>query len=408
MTPTRTRARARELAGQLAILAAVLWTVALVNVATPTRFLRTGQVKGTDFVQFYALGRMALSGEIDQFADRDAIRRTQLTLVPESESMFFPALYGPQVPLALAPLALLTYEGALIAWTCLTVLLYAAVVLAMIRISDHLGSHRRLVLLGAAAFPPFWQLVQHGQLTVVAIVAVGGAWWSMSKGRPGWAGAWLGLLAYKLPLLAPVVGVVLLAGARRMLLPLAAVAAAQYAVALPFVGLSGLERYATLLVSLPGLTPIVARPEQVHAWRGFWDLLFPGSPLAAWSYVVTAGGTILVAAAAWRRRRDAGSRMAALSLAVALSAPYLYVYDLALLAPAWIWLVDRAMGAATTPRWLVWAIALGYLAPLVGPVTALVRVQASVPIFAFLLLALWRRGAPDTESAEPAGAAGQA
>ena len=110
------RTTPRELKGQLIALALALWAVAIVNSATPTRFLRSGQIRGTDFVHFYTLGRLAASGQIAKFDDFDAIRRTQLAAVPEATDVYFAPVYGPQVSLALAPLGWLPYGWALAAW----------------------------------------------------------------------------------------------------------------------------------------------------------------------------------------------------------------------------------------------------------------------------------------------------
>ena len=114
------RTTPRELQGQLIALGLALWAVAIVNSATPTRYLRSGQIRGTDFVHFYTLGRLAASGQIDRFDDFDAIRRTQLAAVPEATNVYFPPVYGPQVPLALAPLGWLPYGWALGVWVLLS------------------------------------------------------------------------------------------------------------------------------------------------------------------------------------------------------------------------------------------------------------------------------------------------
>src|SRR5262245_44116233 len=95
------RLTVRELRGQLIVLATVLWGFAIVNASTSTQQLRSGQIKGTDFVQFYTLAHLAADGRVAQFADSNALREIQLSVVPGSGSMYFPPLYGPQVALAL-------------------------------------------------------------------------------------------------------------------------------------------------------------------------------------------------------------------------------------------------------------------------------------------------------------------
>ena len=83
------------------------------------------------------------------------------------------------------------------------------------------------------------------------------------------------------------------------------------------------------------------KPEQAHGLKAFW---------------MDAGAAANRGARALRHSRhwspscsqpqsgdtqsDPSRRMSALVLAVALAAPYLFVYDLTILAPVSIWLVD--------------------------------------------------------------------
>src|ERR1700683_3977312 len=120
----RLRTNPRELRAQVIGLGVALWVVAIVNAATPTPYLRSGQIRGTDFVQFYTLGRLPAAGEIARFDDFDTIRRTQLAAVPEATNVWFPPVYGPQVPLVLAPLGWLSYNAALALWVAVSAGLY--------------------------------------------------------------------------------------------------------------------------------------------------------------------------------------------------------------------------------------------------------------------------------------------
>lgn len=382
---------ARELRGQLVVLALALWAVAIVNATGPGRYLRSGQIRGTDFVQFYTLGRLAYDGQITGFDDFDAIRRTQLDAVPESHVVYFPPVYGPQVPLALAPLGLFSYEGALVAWVLFTAAVYLWLMSRTAGALPGLQAHLGLVLVAALAYPPFWQLIQHGQLTIVAIAAVTGSWFALRSGRPWLAGACLGVLAYKPPLLAPAAAVLLLAGEWRMLASAGLVAAGQVLVAAIWVGFSGLRDYVLLMVSLPAMANrLETRPAQTHAWRGFWALIVPDSPWEFILFFATAAATIVVAACIWRRQTDPALRMATLALTIALAAPYLFVYDLAILAPAWLWLVDWFLRRPELSAWVGRALYVGYLAALLAPLAAATRIQVSVPVLAFLMWAIWR------------------
>jgi glycosyl transferase family 87 len=391
----RLRTTPRELKGQLIALGVALWVVAIVNAATPTAYLRSGQVRGTDFVQFYTLGRLAATGQVTRFDDFDAIRRTQLAAVPEATNVWFPPVYGPQVPLALEPLGFLSYNGALAVWVAFSVVVFLGLCRVVIDRSDEVSKHRGLALIAAATFPAFWQLVQHGQLTVVAVAAIVSAWLLLRGGREVAAGAVLGLLVYKPPLLAPVLVVLLLARAWKVLAPALLAGAAEVLVTVFWVGFDGIRRYVLLMLHLPSMSTLLfTKPEQAHGLKAFWMMLVPQPTVALVLYVLTALVVLVLAAAIWRTQPDPSRRMSSLVLAIALAAPYLFVYDLTILAPVWIWLVDWFL-THDVPARVGRVLYAGYLAPLVAPIVPFIHVQPSVLCLAFLLVALWRhREAP--------------
>jgi hypothetical protein len=87
--------------------------------------------------------------------------------------------------------------------------------------------------------------------------------------------------------------------------------------------------------------------------------------------------------------------MAALVLAMSLAAPYLFVYDLTILAPAWIWLADWYL-TRDVPVNVGRALYAGYLAPLATPIVPFIHVQPSIPCLAYLLFAQWQfRNSPE-------------
>jgi hypothetical protein len=381
----------RELRAQLAIVAIVLWAVAIANVATPTRRLRSGQIKGTDFVQFYMLARLASEGRIQDFDDLDVLRQAQLKAVPESTDVWSPPVYGPQVAIALSPLGRLSYEGALLAWIGITAAGYFALVWLAAARAPAVRRDPGVLLLAALAFPPFWQLVQHGQLSVVAIAGVVGAWAALSRGRVWLAGVSLGLLAYKPSLLAPAAAVLLLSGEWRMVAGAAVSGLAQVLSAAFWVGLDGLVRYVDLSLRLPGmLGDLSARPERMHSLRAFWALLSPAPWLVTALYAASAIAVLILGARAWRRQSDPSLRMAVLVLATLLATPYLFVYDLALLAPAWLWLTAAFLRRDLSPA-VGRALYVGYWAPLFAPLAQVTRLQVSVACLVWLLVAVSRR-----------------
>jgi hypothetical protein len=403
----RLRTSVRELTGQLSALAVALWVVAIANTITPTPYLRSGQVRGTDFVQFYTLARLSASGNLTRFDDFDTIRRIQLEAVPESSHVWFPPVYGPQVPLALTPLAWFSYNGALLLWVVLSATAYALLCRYLIRRSEILSAHSRVTLLGALTFPAFWQLVQHGQLTVLAVAITVTAWSLMRRGRPVLAGAVLGLLMYKPPLLAPVLVLLFIAGEWRMWVPAVATGAAEVLVTGFWIGFDGLRRYVFLMLHLPTMSTLLfTKPEQAHGLKAFWAILIPQPTFALILYAVSAVAVLIVATLVWRRQSDATPRMTVLLLTVSLVAPYLFVYDLTILAPVWIWLADWFLRREIPPV-VGRCLYVGYLAPLAAPIVPFIHIQPSTPCLVFLLYAMWRyRDAPVLKAARTPTSAG--
>jgi hypothetical protein len=172
----------RELRGQLAILVVVLWTVAAVNTAGSGMRLMSGQIKGTDFLHFYALARVGAT-DPGEFANPIRVREAQLNAVPQSADHKYPPVYGPQLAIALAPLARFTYGQALALWFAFSAVLYFASMAVVLRSSVVGRRYFQIGLLAAAGFPPFWYLLQYGQLSAIALCLVVVAWALIRRGH---------------------------------------------------------------------------------------------------------------------------------------------------------------------------------------------------------------------------------
>jgi hypothetical protein len=87
-------------------------------------------------------------------------------------------------------------------------------------------------------------------------------------------------------------------------------------------------------------------------------------------------------------------RYSAVLFATVLLAPHLTVYDLVILAPAFLilsdWIVARPdEPAAPTLKLLLY---LAFALPLLGPLARWTHVQLSVPVMAATLYAIWNLG----------------
>jgi len=78
-------------------------------------------------------------------------------------------------------------------------------------------------------------------------------------------------------------------------------------------------------------------------------------------------------------------------LASVLVAPHLTVYDLVILAPAFILLADWLVEQAVTPStwWMATLLYLAYMLPLLGPFAGWTRLQLSVIAMAATLYLIW-------------------
>lgn len=377
----------RELRGQLTILVAVLWTIGALNTANWGRPLWSGHVKGSDFLHFYALASIGAS-DATQFADPSRVRAAQLRAVPESIEHIYPPVYGPQVALTLAPLARFPYGTALAVWLALSAAMYFASVAVVLNNSATVRQFFSIGLLAAAGFPPFWYLVQYGQLSAVALCLVVASAIALNRGHEALAGAVLGLLVYKPPLLLPMLGILLLSRSWRIAATMSLSAAVEVVSTGLWVGADGLVNYVQLVLRMPSMALMMAaRPDQMHSLRAFWSLIFHESALTFVLYAATATVVMVAAAYVWRRVADPPLRMSALLLGTVLASPHLYVYDLVILAPAWIWLTDWFLTQPVS-RNVGRALYVGYLAALFGYLAPALPLQVSVLCFAYLLMSL--------------------
>lgn len=377
------RAEAR---GHAIVLAAVLWTgAAALLFGTSGRVDLLGGLKGADFVHFYTLGRVALEGDVTMLYDRRALHEFQTMLVPEAASSVFQPVYAPQTALLFAPFALLPYGGALALWAVATMLGYAAAVAVAWRHWRTALPDRTLVIAAAAGFPPFWNLVLHGQTTLVPILAFLAAWIALERGHRLLAGVALGLLTIK-PQLGLVLAVVVLAcGEWAMLAGAALSVAAQAGLVVGLLGPGAMSAYWHALVELPQVAGLLEpRPYQLHSIRAVTRLLPEPANTIAWGAL--AALVAWQAVRVWRGGAPLAVRVAVLVVASVLVSPHLTVYDAAVLAMPLVllggWIESRALEPLSRRFWpLVYGLVVAYLVP----VALLIAVQPSV----FLLLWLF-------------------
>ena len=362
----------RQIRRQLAflpvyIVMGYLWVSLILNFMTPGLVAKTGLLKGADFLHFYTIGSVVLSG--DKAALYDMERQVQLSdqLVPEAKGVRYHPAWGPQVALIFAPFATMTFGWALAAWTIVTLIVYAICTRAIWRRTPALASDGMFVALLAVLSPALHNLVAYGQTSILAVVAFTLAYLALQAGRPLLAGAAIGLLAYKpqLGLVAAVVFVV--ARDWRVVAGALATGLGQLAIAWLVFGTATMAAYLRTLVGLPRLANAFEPfPHEAHSLYGFFRLLLPESAVSG-AYVVAAIPVLLCAVLAWRSAVPLPLKFMALMLATVLVSPHLISYDLTItlvaLLPLWGWLTEKPASAPmdNSPRLYRWAAISAYL-----------------------------------------------
>lgn len=336
-------------------------------------FMEVAAPTSSDFVSFYAAGKLALAGTPTLAYDQAAHFLAEQQAAAGGDYQYF--FYPPIFLMLCSGLALLPYMVAYAVFQIVTLSLFVAAMGAVLRES---GWKWIIPLL---AFPPvFWTLGlgQNAFLTATLF----GTFTLLIDRRPRSAGVMLGLLCYKphFGLLAPVA---LLAGQRwQAFLSAAATVAA-------LVGLSGWlfgwDTWAAYLAAFRGSQAVYGSGRIDYAGVvtlfGAARLLGIGTTSA---YALQAASALLMAgfvALVWRRQASLPVRAASLLAATLLAVPLALLYDklLALVAIAWLVREARQSGfhpweklllLATYPlSLLTWAVGTTWHVPL-GPLVS--------------------------------------
>jgi hypothetical protein len=324
------------------------------------------------------------------------------TAIPGAPLTYFVPVYGPQVALAFRPLASMRYLASLAVWSAITIALYFACCGALLRHCPMLIGRKREVALLLTASPALWQLVVHGQNSIVALAAVTIGWLCLKRGRPFVSGLAFGLLFYK-PQLAVALAVALaLTGRWQVLAGMASSAAAQLGAAAMFLGADAIEAYGRMVIRLPQLAPALEpKPFLLHSFHSFFSGIAPLAPYAVLLSVVCSAAVLVRVIRHWRSMRDPDLSFALLLIATVLISPHTSVYDLVLLTPSLMVIVDRMLAAKARLAEEIDANALDYglvaatfLLPLVPGATMYLYVQPSVICLTWLLFRTSRLPVP--------------
>ena len=284
-----------------------------------------GLLEPTDFVNVWAAGRLALDGHPALAYDWDIQKQVEIAVLGQDFPGRFAWHYPPPFLFVATLLARFPYPIAFLGWMAISLLPYLAVMRAIV------GRHFGLML--AIALPMVFANMMTGQNGFLTAALIGGTLYLMPA-RPILAGVCLGLLSYK-----PQYG---------LLFPLVLIAAGQWkvfisagvtAIVLAFASwlAFGAESWQAFFHWLPMASQAFLSEGRAAWWKlqSIFALVryFGGTESLAWAFqwVLTASVAIVLALM-WRSRVPYTVKSMALAAGTLLTTPYLYVYDMMVLA----------------------------------------------------------------------------
>jgi arabinofuranan 3-O-arabinosyltransferase len=293
----------------------------------------------SDFVNVWAAGRMVLAGHPVSVYDWPAHKLVEESAIGHAFDGYFGWHYPPTFLFVAAALSLLPYAVAYAFWVFATFPAYLVAARAII--GDRIG------YLLAAAFPAVLSNFIVGQNGFLTAGLVGGALVLLER-QPLWAGVLLGLLTYK-PHLGLLFPIALIAGGYwRTFFTAAIVAALMAAASLIAFGADAWLAFFSNIghTSQAFLSEGRADFSKLQTAFGLTRTL-SGSEALAWCMQgALALATTIAIAALWRSRTRYEIKAAALGAGAMLATPYLYTYDLVVLAVplAFLFRLGRARG----------------------------------------------------------------
>jgi Glycosyltransferase family 87 len=293
----------------------------------------------TDFVNVWAAGRLALEGHAAAAYDWPVHKAVEVLALGHPFHGYFGWHYPPTFLFVAASLALMPYTAAYVLWTFGTFPAYLAAIRAIV------GAPSGWLL--AAAFPAVLCNFVVGQNGFLSAGLLGGALLFIER-RPVVAGVLLGLLTYK-PHLGLLVPIALIAGGHwRVLVTAGIVAALMAAASLAAFGIEAWQAFVANIghTSQAFLSDGWADWHKLQTAFGLVRSLGGSEPLAWTVQAIVALAAAASVAYVWRSRARYEIKAATLGTAALLATPYLYTYDLVVLAVplAFLFRLSRANG----------------------------------------------------------------
>jgi len=292
----------------------------------------------TDFVNVWSAGKLVLDGHPALAYDWDIQKQVQVAVLGQSYQCNFAWHYPPPFLFVATLLAHFPYAVAFMGWAAISLVPYLAVMRAIVG--------RPFGLLLAAAFPVVFSNTLVGQNGFLTASLIGGALYLMPM-RPVLSGICLGLLSYK-PQYGLLFPLVLIAASQWTVFVTAAIVAVAMA-ALSWLAF-GTESWQAFFHWLPMFSQAFLTEGRAPWWKlqSLFALIryFGGTEQLAWMFHWITSAVVAVALVLmWRSRISYPLKAAALATGTLLITPYLFMYDMMVLAIPVAFLVR--MGFAT-------------------------------------------------------------
>jgi arabinofuranan 3-O-arabinosyltransferase len=279
----------------------------------------------TDFINVWAAGRLVLDGVPAQAYDWDIQKQVEVAKLGKDFVGYFAWHYPPPFLFVASLLAQLPYQVAFIGWVVVSFLPFLVAMRAIVS--------RNFGYLLAFAIPMAFINALVGQNGFLTAALIGGTLYLIPI-RPVLAGICLGLLTYK-PQYGLLFPIVLIAGGHWRVFISAGVTAVVLATAswLAF----GVESWLAFFHWMPRFSQAFLTEGQAPWWKmqSIFSLVryLGGSEPLGWAFqwVLTASVAVVLALI-WRSRVPYTMKAAALAAGTLLTTPYLFMYDMMVLA----------------------------------------------------------------------------
>lgn len=317
-----------------------------------------GRALGTDFTSFWAASKLALEGRATDVYRSLAHFQAQKAAFNGADIPYSAFFYPPPFLVICLPLALLPYLPSLAVWLGLTAYAWGRV------ISVYLGQPGHVAIL-VFAFPAVFINIAHGQNGFLTAALFAGGLLIMPA-RPLLAGVLLGSLVFK-PHLALVLPIALALMERwRTFLAALLTAIAWLVLSLVLFGAQTWSAFfdGANLIRAALQDDLIGHEKMQSAFAAV--RLVGGSTEVAYAVHISLalGVCCAMAAVLWRNPGN-GSEAPLVAAAAPLMSPFMFDYDLTLLAAPLAWLAQQGNRTGFRP-WEKAAITAGFLFPLLS------------------------------------------